>query len=223
MKIAIVGTRNLTSYSRFLGRLMHNCPQITEATEIVSGGAKGTDTLAERYAFNNKLPIKIFLPDYSRYGKAAPLMRNTEIVDYADQVVAFVDPTSRGTWDSINKAREAHKPLTIISLNDEEEVLESWVREGLCEPGYEFGKERARIRGDVEGRVPSPNYRLTLWKSGEWPQEGGYFHYKEDALTIKDYLERLLSGKDISIKLDELPEKDYEFKKNKGQTDLRPE
>ena len=53
-------------------------------TELVSGGAKGIDTCAREYALSHGLKLTEFLPDYRLYGRAAPLVRNREIVAYAD-------------------------------------------------------------------------------------------------------------------------------------------
>ena len=227
MKLAIVGTRNLDSYKRFKARLEFlflevpdypalSPPALSEFTEFVSGGTKGIDQFAERLAEELGIPIKVFLPEYDKYGKNAPLIRNTQIVNYADLVVAFVDDHSRGTWDYVNKAREAKKNVYLIKLNDDEqEVLESWVREGLCPNGFQEQKESARIDG-YDCHCPHPNYRLTIWEieNKEEPSEGGYFHYREDAERMKEYLEQVLSPDNVIIKLDTLPEKDYEFKEN---------
>ena len=90
MKVAIIGSRNLnvTDFENYL-------PEGT--TEIVSGGAKGVDSCAKIFALTKGLKVTEFLPDYSRYGKAAPLRRNVEIAEYADVVLAFWNGTSRGT------------------------------------------------------------------------------------------------------------------------------
>ena len=55
-----------------------------EATEIVSGGARGVDIYARNFAHANKLKLKEFLPEYEKYGRSAPLRRNLQIVDYAE-------------------------------------------------------------------------------------------------------------------------------------------
>ena len=82
MKVAVIGSRNLSI------DLEKYIPKNT--TEIISGGAVGIDTLAELYAVSKKLPIKIYKPEYNRYGKAAPIIRNKLIVDDADMVIADV-------------------------------------------------------------------------------------------------------------------------------------
>lgn len=90
--IAVVGSRGLRLTPSQLGRYL---PQGT--TEIVSGGAKGVDTSAKVYAEKRGLKLTVFEPDYFRYGRRAPLMRNEEIVNYADMVFAFWDGISTGT------------------------------------------------------------------------------------------------------------------------------
>lgn len=82
MKVAIIGSRNL--HITDLGEYL---PENT--TEIVSGGAKGIDSDARRYAQENNVPLKEFLPDYKRYCRAARPKRNLEIITYADVVISF--------------------------------------------------------------------------------------------------------------------------------------
>ena len=83
MKIAIVGSRNLK-----VNNLRKYLPK--NVTEIVSGGAKGVDTSAKEYADAYGLKFKEFLPEYEKYGRRAPLVRNDLIIDYADAVIAFL-------------------------------------------------------------------------------------------------------------------------------------
>ena len=87
-----------------------------EVTEIVSGGAKGIDTCAGEYAREHGLKLTEFLPDYRRYGRAAPLVRNREIVAYADQVLAFWDGKSPGTKYVIDQCNKQKKTVTVHLL-----------------------------------------------------------------------------------------------------------
>ncbi len=68
-----------------------------DATEIVSGGAKGIDTCAKEYALRSKIKLTEFLPQYNIYGRSAPLKRNLEIINYSDLVIAFWDKKSAVT------------------------------------------------------------------------------------------------------------------------------
>ncbi len=107
MKVAVVGSRNLNiNIAEYL-----DCEMVTE---LVSGGARGIDSLAEEYARRKGIPRKIFYPDYDAYGRIAPLMRNREIVAYADLVIALWDGCSRGTKNAIDHARQLKKPLKIF-------------------------------------------------------------------------------------------------------------
>lgn len=114
MKLAIVGTRNPSvSYEEFKALC---APHMSGVTHIVSGGAKGIDSLAATFANESNLPLIVHLPDYKSYGKAAPLVRNTQIVADADRVLAFVSAESKGTWDSIRKAKKENKQVVIINI-----------------------------------------------------------------------------------------------------------
>lgn len=109
MKIAIIGSRNLTGVD-IQQYISPNC------TEIVSGGARGVDTLAAEYAQQNNIPITVFKPDYEKYGRAAPIVRNRKIVDYADEVLAFWDGCSKGTLSVIQYCNKIGRPCNIIKL-----------------------------------------------------------------------------------------------------------
>ena len=109
MKIAIVGSRNIVVDK--IERYISNCD------EIVSGGAKGVDSCAAMYAEKNGIKITVFLPQYERYGRAAPIMRNYEIVDYADKVIAFWDGLSKGTLSVIRYAEKIGKECAVILVD----------------------------------------------------------------------------------------------------------
>lgn len=106
MKIAVVGSRKITMVN--IGRY------ISDSEEIVSGGAVGVDSCAAEYAKEKGIKLTVFLPQYERYGRAAPIIRNKEIVDYADKIVAFWDGSSKGTLSVIKYAEKTGKPCDII-------------------------------------------------------------------------------------------------------------
>ena len=106
MKIAIVGSRNVCVSD--IGRYVSN------AEEIVSGGAAGVDCCAAEYAKENGIRLTEFLPQYERYGRAAPIVRNKEIVDYSDQIIAFWNGSSKGTLSVIKYAQKTGKPCKVI-------------------------------------------------------------------------------------------------------------
>lgn len=102
MKVAIIGSRSLQ-----VENLEKYLP--VDITEIVSEGAKGIDTQAREYAKQNNILLKEFLPEYSKYGRSAPLKRNLQIIAYADTVIAFWDGVSKGTKYVIDACKKAKK------------------------------------------------------------------------------------------------------------------
>ena len=107
MKVAIVGSRNL-----YINNLENYIPK--EVTGIISGGAVGVDSCAKEYALANKIKLIEFLPDYHKYGRTAPIVRNDLIIEYADIVLAFWDGKSRGTKYVIEKCKKENKQVQII-------------------------------------------------------------------------------------------------------------
>ena len=107
MKVAVIGSRNLVveDLSKYL-------PEETD--EIVAGGAKGIDTCADEYAQSHGLKLKVFKPEYDRYGKGAPLKRNISIIEYADQVLAFWDGKSHGTKYVIDECKKRGIPVQVF-------------------------------------------------------------------------------------------------------------
>ncbi len=105
MKLAIIGSRNLT---------INLEPYLPDTiTEIVSGGAKGIDQCAREYALFHHIKLTEFLPDYARYGRAAPIRRNAEIIDYADEILALWDGQSKGSKNVMEACQKKNKKITI--------------------------------------------------------------------------------------------------------------
>ncbi len=114
MRIAIVGSRNITSL---------NLEEfVSQGDEIVSGGAVGVDSCAAEYARKTGLKLTEFLPQYTLYGRAAPIVRNKKIVDYADKIIIFWNGVSKGTLSVIKYAQKTGKPYEVIlcSTNSQE-------------------------------------------------------------------------------------------------------
>jgi predicted Rossmann fold nucleotide-binding protein DprA/Smf involved in DNA uptake len=111
MKLAVIGSRKFTNEALLRHHLDELRPQL-EA--IVSGGARGADQMAERWAKDHGIETVIFLPDYDKFGRSAPLQRNHLIVAESDAVLAFLEGESRGTRYTIKVAEKANKPVTIV-------------------------------------------------------------------------------------------------------------
>ena len=110
MNLLIVGSRSIKEF--------HLTPYIPcETTLIISGGASGIDTLAEKYADTHSIPKKIIKPKYNIYGRGAPIKRNEEMVDMADEILVIWDGVSKGSDYTIKYAKKKNKNIKIITVN----------------------------------------------------------------------------------------------------------
>jgi hypothetical protein len=112
MKIGIVGSRSFENYKFFKRKILKHY-DIVDIDKIVSGGAIGTDTLAEKFASEYSIPTTIYKPDWS-LGKCAGALRNKKIVDHSDIIIAFWDGKSKGTKITIDMAIKENKHVRII-------------------------------------------------------------------------------------------------------------
>ena len=106
MKVAVIGSRNL-----LIENVEKYLPEGTD--EIVSGGALGIDACAARWAREHGVTLTEFLPQYEKYGRAAPILRNDEIAEYADCAVAFWDGRSRGTKYTVREFKKRGKMVWV--------------------------------------------------------------------------------------------------------------
>ena len=104
MNVAIVGCREFSDYDKFCN-VVNKILSLDEYQEtsdfrIISGGARGTDTMAEEYAEKSLMSKEIIRPDNEKYGfKYAPIVRNTEIARKCDIMISFWDGKGNGTKD----------------------------------------------------------------------------------------------------------------------------
>lgn len=109
MKTAVIGSRSLIIED--MGKYI---PENT--TELLSGGARGVDTCVRIYAKERGIKLTEILPEYEKYGRAAPIKRNIEIIEKADTVVAFWDGKSKGTEFVINYCKKHNKTVKIYVI-----------------------------------------------------------------------------------------------------------
>ena len=114
MRLAVVGSRNCNDYGLVHVALSRYLDVHGESLVIVSGGAKGADSLAARFARENNLELIEHLPDWNRFGKSAGFKRNWLIWQDADAGVAFWDGISRGTAHSFDIAKQQGKSLEVV-------------------------------------------------------------------------------------------------------------
>lgn len=127
-KVIVAGSRDYTNFEKVEYELMmyFKANGLHRAdVEIVSGCAKGADTLGIQFAEKYGLKLAKFPADWDQYGKRAGYLRNEQMAKYADVLFAFWDGTSKGTNHMINLARDNNLDVhvikqTIYTANDEE-------------------------------------------------------------------------------------------------------
>ena len=113
MKIIIAGSRNFNDYNLLKSSCDNLLTQFTNI-EIVSGTARGADKLGERYAREKGYSIKQFPANWN-LGKSAGYIRNAEMAQYADMLIAFWDGTSKGTKHMIDLANKRSLRVEIVN------------------------------------------------------------------------------------------------------------
>lgn len=112
IKVIIAGGRDFSDYET----LCSVCDKMLsrqENVEIVSGTARGADQLGERYAKDRGYDIKKFPADWKGKGNSAGYIRNKEMAEYADALIAFWNGLSRGTKHMIDLAKENELKIKI--------------------------------------------------------------------------------------------------------------
>ena len=107
MKVAIIGSRHVKNPKVILKKIVEELP--AECTEIVSGGAEGTDKLAEKFAMENNFK-------FTEISSESPLEKSQKLADYADCLIAFWDCTSKGTAVIISTFTKVSKHVKIVCL-----------------------------------------------------------------------------------------------------------
>lgn len=100
-KTIIAGSRGITSLAAVEAAIFGVNWTISE---VVSGGARGVDTLGEQWAVLRDIPIRRFPADWKRLGKTAGRTRNSEMARYANALIAIWDGSSHGTRHMIDEA-----------------------------------------------------------------------------------------------------------------------
>jgi hypothetical protein len=96
IKLVIFGSRTIEDLEK-VEKAVAAWGLLSRVEEIACGGARGVDTLAERYALQCGIPCKVFPADWEKHGRRAGSLRNEAMAKYADFGVAVWDGQSRGT------------------------------------------------------------------------------------------------------------------------------
>ena len=84
-------------------------------TLLIHGGARGADSLAGRWAFDNEVPVSVFFADWNRHGKVAGPIRNQRMIDEMKPELVIAFPGGRGTADMARRAKQAGIDVMEIS------------------------------------------------------------------------------------------------------------
>lgn len=117
MRILVCGSRHFTGWE-LLCKTLNEYDIKNSNSCIISGGARGTDMLGERYAEFYNIPFEVYEADWNKHGKAAGSIRNKQMLDEGkpDLVIAFLAPNSRGTKNMIAQATKAGVPVKVIEI-----------------------------------------------------------------------------------------------------------
>lgn len=126
-KVAVIGSRDFEDKRRLYDILTKNYDRIKL---IISGGARGADSLAVAWAADYGIPYLVFPamwhnPFTGEHDKGAGFRRNVQIIDQCDVVIAFWDGKSSGTAHSIETAGLKQKPVKIYKFGEEEAKTEA--------------------------------------------------------------------------------------------------
>lgn len=113
MKLLVCGSRSWNDY-RALERTLDAFQTSTKVDEIISGGARGADSCASIYCRRRGIPNTVLRPDWESLGKRAGFVRNLDMLELADEVIAFWDGQSPGTKHTIDAAGRLGKRVTLI-------------------------------------------------------------------------------------------------------------
>lgn len=110
MKVVIAGPRTVHDFELLVETINQSGYDITE---VVSGTARGVDTMGEKWATAHNIPVKRMYPDWNQFGNSAGVIRNKQMAVYADAAVVLWDGESRGTRNMIENMIRLKKPYFV--------------------------------------------------------------------------------------------------------------
>ena len=110
MKVIIAGTRDVSDMRCLLKALEVTAFQVST---ILSGGARGIDTLAYQYGKRHNIPVELYPADWDNLGRAAGPIRNDQMAEAGDALIALWDGVSPGTKNMIDAMKARGKPVEV--------------------------------------------------------------------------------------------------------------
>ena len=115
-RVIIAGGRDFDDYELLVKSVDRWLARVRDDICIVCGKARGADTLGEQYAKERGYPVHYFPADWKKFGKSAGYIRNTEMAQNADALIAFWDGKSKGTAYVINRCHKTGKKVTVYKI-----------------------------------------------------------------------------------------------------------
>lgn len=113
IKLIIAGGRDFDNYNLLKETVNKFLSNYNGEPCIICGGAKGADTLGERFAEEQGYKIKYFPADWNTYGKSAGFVRNIEMAENATALIAFWNGKSSGTKHMIETAKKYNLEILV--------------------------------------------------------------------------------------------------------------
>ena len=117
--VIIAGSRTFSNYKLLKERCDYFFSN-RKPTAIISGAARGADSLGERYAKERGIDVIRFPAKWDMFGKQAGYVRNREMLSHADALLVAWDGKSKGTEHMIKIAKDKGIPVRIIKFHSEE-------------------------------------------------------------------------------------------------------
>ena len=115
MKLIVAGSRSFEDFNYLSETIEANFDVVS--LEIVSGGARGTDRLGEEFSRKWGIPLHRFPAEWDKHGRSAGYIRNKEMADFGDALIAFWDGYSKGTGHMIDLATKAGLRVEVIIVD----------------------------------------------------------------------------------------------------------
>lgn len=115
MRTIIAGSRSIRDYG-----VIERAIELSGFTisVVISGTARGVDVLGERWARENGIPIEQFRPDWDVYGAAAGPIRNKQMAERGEALIAVMEPGGTvGTLDMVKQAKKRNLPTFVYYID----------------------------------------------------------------------------------------------------------
>ena len=115
MKLIVAGSRNVDDVE-FIESVLDGIHINTPITCVISGLARGPDTIGKEWAEKRGIPVSGFAPDWDKYGKVAGFIRNSQMANEGDAAVIFYDGQSSGSKNMAKTMVKLKKSVRVILM-----------------------------------------------------------------------------------------------------------